>query len=136
MPKHNVVNIADLLNAQNRPLQYQDVPTPELGENATMRVRVLPGTARDDFDAEWLAQRDAQQQLSKGGKLPKPSLSLKYVLLSKALIDATGACLFTSAEHAAEVLGQLPSTITIRLFDAAADLNGLSEKGQAGLEKN
>lgn len=96
-----------------RTARIEPVEIPEWGE--TVYVRVMSGRERDNYERE-------QWELSKNGA---EFDNFRCRLLVKCLCDPTGKRLFEDAD--AEALGQQPADIIRRLFDRAAQINGLAD---------
>jgi hypothetical protein len=104
-------------------LPFRDVDVPEWG--GTARVRTMTGGERDTFEAS-IYDTDGT-----GVKLNRSDFRAK--LLSKVLVDESGARLFTDKEIVA-LSGKSAKAIQ-RLFDVAQEINGISKAEQDAIEK-
>ncbi len=97
-----------------------DVPVPELGEGAAVRLRVMTGEQRDKWD------------LALGRMGEKKDHSGVYaVLVALCAVDEQGKPVFTEKE-----LGQCHAGVVRRLFDAAHELNKLGGEAVKETAKN
>lgn len=85
-----------------------DVPVPELGEGATVRVRVLMGHERDRFDQELSKHKDDLAGLS-------------AVLVAMAAVDESGKRLFSDKD--VDTVERLNGIVLNRVYWAAWKLN-------------
>lgn len=111
-----------ILEAQDS--QRQAVEVPEWG--VTVYVRTLSGTERDAFEAG----------LVKGqGKQRKPDLAnLRARLVALCAVDAEGKRIFADGD--VDALGRKAAAPLDRIFTAAQQLNGLTEKDVEDLAGN
>lgn len=108
----------EIEKAADRP--WRDVPTPELGEGAFVRVGTLSAAELLAFD---FVRKDAPREAYPG------------LLLARVVIDpVTGARLFTD-EDAAWLNAKSWKWVG-RVYGAAADLNGLTDTAVEAAAKN
>ncbi len=109
-----------------RDFRFEDVPVPELGEGAVVRVRIMTGAARDGLDA-WLVVTNDE-----------PALRMKRY---RSLVCALGICneagelLFGEAD-VDELAARVSSDLVQRVFDAVARLNKLRPEDKEEAAKN
>lgn len=97
-------------------LSYEDVEVPEWG--GTVRVRELPGTERDKFEAAFVGKD--------GASLRAEGLEgFRARLAAAALVDADGKPLFRSAAEIKR-LGEKSANALQRVADVAVRLSGLT----------
>lgn len=97
-------------------LSYEDVPVPEWG--GTVRVRELPGTERDKFEAQFVGKD--------GASLRAEGLEgFRARLAAAALVDGDGKPLFRSAAETKR-LGEKSAAALQRVVDVAMRLSGLT----------
>ena len=106
-------------------LQSELVDVPEWG--GTVRVRELTGTERDLFEA-------AMVRMQKGGKHDLTMDNARARLVALAVIDATGAKVFTQGDI--EKLGNLSAAALSRVFDVAARLSKITDEDLEELAGN
>lgn len=97
-------------------LRVEAVDVPEWG--GQVFVRVFSGASRDRLDAFLAKSLDAS------GKLRDPT-GLRSLVVILAACDAAGEPLFSGKD--AEALERKSSLALVRVFDAAAKLNGLGD---------
>lgn len=102
-------------------LKATSVPVPEWG--GEVRVRVMTSSERDRF---------VVTSTNGAGKFSMDGATAR--LCGLCLVDDAGARLFTEREL--QKLGEKSSQAMQRVFDAACELNGLSEEGRGAVEKN
>lgn len=101
-------------------LKIIELDVPEWG--GVVRIQTMTGTARQQFQEALNVPK---------GKMPKHMME---ALLVATLIDDNGGPLF-SVDDIAE-LAKKSSIAIQRVWEAAADLNGLTDKSVKALEKN
>ncbi|MEU1805835.1 hypothetical protein [Streptomyces sp. NPDC019937] len=107
-------------------LGYEDVDVPEWG--GTVRVRELPGTERDKFEAQFLG-KDGASIRSEGLE------GFRARLAAAAIVDADGKPLFRSAAETKR-LGEKSANALQRVVDAAMRLSGMGDQDVAELTGN
>ena len=116
-----------LLAKAREPRKIEAVPTPELGEDCPqVYVRVLSGKESDAFDASCF---DFDAETGKA-TLVRGNDTARFC--SFALCDENGKRLFTLED--AEDLGNLPRSVLLRIYDAAAALNQLRKKDREAIK--
>ncbi|MGW7598114.1 hypothetical protein [Streptomyces antimycoticus] len=108
-------------------LDYEDVPVPEWG--GTVRVRELPGTERDKFEAQFVGGKDGASIRAEGLE------GFRARLAAAAIVDADGKPLFRSAAETKR-LGEKSANALQRVVDAAMRLSGMGEQDVAELTGN
>jgi hypothetical protein len=103
----------DILKADDR--KVVDVDVPEWG--GPVRLRALSGRQRAEFDA-------VRARILEAGS--KDYGDILMCLLVRSMVDEDGELLFTDDD--ADALGEKLHGALDRLFDAAMELNGLSER--------
>ncbi|WP_319054786.1 hypothetical protein [Streptomyces europaeiscabiei] len=99
-------------------LKYEDVAVPEWG--GTVRVRELPGTERDKFEAQFVGKD--------GGSIRAEGLEgFRSRLAAAAIVDADGRVLFRSAAETKR-LGEKSAAALTRVCDVAVRLSKMSEE--------
>jgi hypothetical protein len=93
----------------------------------TVRVRELTGAERDKYEA-------ALVRMQKGGKTDLVMDNARARLVSLAVIDASGARVFTEADVVK--LGNLSAVALNRVFDVAARLSKITEEDLGELAGN
>jgi hypothetical protein len=107
------VSNADLLGG---PLPYEDVPTPEITEGATVRVRCLTALEKDQYDqAFWYTPEGSLRPVF-------DAAGARARLLRLACINPDGSHRFTDDDLPA--LRNLRADVADRLFAAAQRLMG------------
>lgn len=96
-------------------LAYEDVEVPEWG--GTVRVRELPGTERDKFEAGFVG-KDGKGVRAEGLE------GLRARLAAASIVDADGKPLFRSAAEVKR-LGEKSATALQRVCDVAMRLSGI-----------
>jgi hypothetical protein len=104
-----------ILDAED--LHFEDVPVPEWG--GTVRVRELPGTERDKFEAQFVG-KDGASIRAEGLE------GFRARLAAAAIVDAEGKPLFRSVAETKR-LGEKSATALQRVCDAAMRLSAMSE---------
>lgn len=113
----------DILKADD--LATREVPVPEWG--GTVLVRELSGTDRDAFEAS-LMQFTADNTTA-------PDLSnMRAKLVARAVVDGDGNLLFNELDIG--VLGRKSAIALNRVYEAAAELSGISADAVAVDEAN
>ncbi|MEU1908105.1 hypothetical protein [Streptomyces hygroscopicus] len=107
-------------------LAYEDVPVPEWG--GTVRVRELPGTERDKFEAQFVG-KDGASIRAEGLE------GFRARLAAAAIVDGDGKPLFRSAAEAKR-LGEKSATALQRVVDVAMRLSGLTGQDVEDLTGN
>ena len=108
-------------------LKFEDVPVPEMGEDASVRIQVMPGNVRDVWEEGLTKRRDVNDKITnlKG---------MKAELLVECAVDDDGTRLFTAEDVMA--INEKNGTVIDRLCDVAMKLNGLSDKSLEEMRKN
>jgi hypothetical protein len=107
-------------------LSYEDVPVPEWG--GTVRVRELPGTERDKFEAQFVG-RDGASVRAEGLE------GFRARLAAAAIVDESGKQLFRSAAETKR-LGEKSARALQRVCDVATRLSKMSEEDVKELTGN
>jgi hypothetical protein len=107
-------------------LAYEDVPVPQWG--GTVRVRELPGTERDKFEAQFVG-KDGASIRAEGLE------GFRARLAAAAIVDAEGKPLFRSVAETKR-LGEKSATALQRVCDAAMRLSAMSEEDVKELAGN
>ncbi|WJD99774.1 hypothetical protein [Streptomyces antimycoticus] len=107
-------------------LGYEDVPVPEWG--GTVRVRELPGTERDKFEAQFVG-KDGASIRAEGLE------GFRARLAAAAIVDADGKPLFRSAAETKRLGGKSANALQ-RVVDVAMRLSGMGEQDVAELTGN
>lgn len=115
---------AEILAAQDLKVSA-DVAVPEWG--GTIRVRVLSGTERDNFDYDvWERDREGN---------PTRTRNYRAKLVALCVVDEQGQRVFSDLD--AIELGRGKSAPALnRVFEAAQRLNGMGRLGAEDAEKN
>lgn len=103
---------------------YETVEVPEWG--GEVRVSVISGNARDEFELAMSKQQD------KGG-LGKGN-GIRASLVAQACVDEAGNRLFQVRD--AKALGQKSARALNRVFEVACRLNGIGDEDVIALEGN
>jgi hypothetical protein len=98
----------------------REVVVPEWG--ITLRVRGLTAGERDRYELALREQKDR-----------RVSRNIRGLLVALSVVDDDGKRVFKNAD--AVELSKLPAGPVDRLFEAAAELSGLTPKDQEELEK-
>lgn len=112
------LNKEQILKAKD--LKTIEVEVPEWG--GSVRIQTMTGEARQQFQEALNVPK---------GKLPK---NMMEALLVACLVDDTGGPLFSAADVAE--LAKKSSLAIQRVWESAAELNGLTDKSVKALEKN
>lgn len=99
-------------------LDYEDVPVPEWG--GTVRVRELPGTERDKFEAQFVG-KDGASVRAEGLE------GFRARLAAAAIVDENGKQLFRSVAETKR-LGEKSARALQRVCDVATRLSAMSEE--------
>lgn len=83
-------------------------------------IKELSGTDRDAYEQSIM-------KLDRKGNGTPNLVNARAKLVSRCLVDESGTPMFTSANDVAN-LGALPARVLSKLFDEAAEMNGLSEE--------
>lgn len=118
LSKEEILGLADRRETRT-------VPIEGVGE---FILKEMSGTDRDALEQS-MVRIDG-----KGNGTPNLA-NARAKLLSKCLVGEDGELLFTSANDVAN-LGKLPSRVLSKLYDEAAELNGLSEEDIEALAGN
>lgn len=98
-------------------LAYEDVPVPEWG--GTVRVREMPGTERDKFEAQFVG-KDGASVRAEGLE------GFRARLAAATLVDEHGKQLFRSPAEAKR-LGEKSASALQRVCDVAMRLSKMNE---------
>lgn len=107
-------------------LAYEDVPVPEWG--GTVRVRELPGTERDKFEAQFVG-KDGASVRAEGLE------GFRARLAAAAIVDESGKQLFRSPAETKR-LGEKSARALQRVCDVATRLSQMSEEDVKELTGN
>lgn len=110
-----------ILAAQDLPTV--DVEVPEWG--GTVRVRMMTGGERDAFEAGTITRH--------GRKIEQNLVNIRARLVALCVVDEKGQRLFSEADAVA--LGQKSAAALNRVFNAAQQLNALTEEAAAAAEE-
>jgi hypothetical protein len=114
----------DFLRARDLP--REEVPVPELGDGATVFVRVLTAAERDELETMSMTERN--------GKTVPDLANIRARYVAFCACDETGQRLFTTADIPA--IGALHHGAMARIADAAHRLNGLGPAAIRAKAKN
>lgn len=114
----------DLLRAWTPTIQAVEVP--ELGADAVVYVRQF--SAADRGKLEILGTK------FKEGKAYDQVPRVRLLTVALALCDESGTRLFKDEE--CDQIGSMPAGVVDRIFEKAAEINGLSKKAVEEAEKN
>ncbi|MFC8124651.1 hypothetical protein [Streptomyces sp. NPDC057302] len=98
-------------------LVYEDVEVPEWG--GTVRVREMPGTERDKFEAQFIGKDGASVRM-------EGLDGFRARLAAATIVDEHGKQVFRSAAEAKR-LGEKSATALQRVCDVAMRLSKMSE---------
>ncbi|AVH57889.1 MULTISPECIES: hypothetical protein [Streptomyces] len=107
-------------------LKYEDVEVPEWG--GTVRVREMPGTERDKFEAQFVG-KDGASVRAEGLE------GFRARLAAATIVDAEGKQLFRSAAEVKR-LGEKSAAALQRVCDVATRLSRMSEDDVQDLAGN
>lgn len=107
-----LLNKNQILTAQD--LKTVDVSVPEWG--GEVRVKTLTGTERDQYEADSVKIKGNRREMTG---------NLRARLIAMCAVDENGQLMFTRAD--VMKLGQKSAPALERVFEAAANLNGMSE---------
>ncbi len=113
---------AQILKADDLPTEV--VPVPEW--NGEVTVRTLAAYEKDEWE-ESLTE-------TKGRKVKLDMGNLRAKLCALCIIDDKGARIFNDKDI--ESLGKKSAKVISRIYDVAAELNGIGEQDAADLIKN
>jgi hypothetical protein len=105
-------------------LETRDVEVPEWG--GTVRVRALTGTERDSLEASTIEGKGKNKDVN--------LQNFRAKLCVRAIIDENGQRIFEDADIVA--LGRKSSGALSKVYNAAAELSGISDKDVDELTKN
>lgn len=109
-----------------RSLPFEVIAAPEVGPKAELRVSVMSGAERDQFDNAWRAAREKAGENSGG---------FRALLTMFTLRDAfTGDRIFEPGEL--DIVNQLPSPLLERAAGVALRINLMMEGAVEKAEKN
>lgn len=100
---------------------YDPVMVPLTGTDRVVFVRIINGRERDEVDAFFIASN-------------RDTRGLRAKVVMYAACDENGDRLFGDDDF--DRVSSLPSPVLTELFDAAADLNGLTDESAGKLEGN
>lgn len=115
-----LLNRAAFLAAND--LGHEDVPVPPLG--GMVRIRILSGAARDDF----------QEYMRSFGDEPRPTSAVHAALLVQTCVEESGEPMFTM-EDLELVRGKSAAAIDV-MAAAAMRINGLGAHAVSDAAKN
>lgn len=124
-----VLGKQDLEKLKGRDISVEDVPVPEEGENAVVRVREMPSEAYAQFEQFWFKHG------GKGDNQPPPK-DFRFHLLRLTVVDENGEPLFASDKEAKETISALNGNAWQRVLQKALDLNGLTKEAAETARKN
>jgi hypothetical protein len=110
-----ILSASDLTNTK--------VDVPEWGEGAYVHLRVLTAKERDNFES-WCSKCRKREDFT----------GIRAKLLSLTLCDEHSKRLFTDAQM--DALGAKSGIILDRLFDAAREVNAMTDEAVKELAKN
>jgi hypothetical protein len=97
-------------------LEVRDVEVPEWG--GTVRIRAMSGTERDAYDA-------SRMERAADGTYVPTFVNSRAKLVARSIVDDNGVLLFSEVDVVA--LGRKSAVALGRVFEAAAELSGLSD---------
>ena len=103
-------------------LPYIDVPVPELGDGATVRLRMMSGVERDKWDEFVTSKKDGSLK------------DARPYLVGLCAVDENGNRLFTDDDIAS--VNQLPGVTLEKLWNSAFKQNGLGADAVEEAAKN
>jgi len=115
---------ADLLRSIKPVLETRRVPVPEFGEGVEVVVSEMTAAQRDAWESSIFKPGKRG-----GGQMRRTNF--RATLLVRCLVDDQGNRLLGDSE--APVLGRLGAQVISRLWDIAAELNGIGEDDEEEL---
>jgi len=107
-------------------IRFEDVPVPEWGDNAKVRIRTLPATELDAFQASLLVGSGKNQKIS--------TANIRAKLASLAIVDHEGKPIATLRD--VERLGKKSSAAMNRVYERVQKLNRMTDEDVEELAKN
>lgn len=107
-------------------LPHEDVALPEVGNDAKVRVSVMTGIERDEFDRVWREMRARDGDRTLGFRT--------LLVVFTARDPDSGERLFGVADVAQ--IDMMPAPVVVRLADSALKLNGFAAGAVEKAEKN
>lgn len=120
-----LLTAAEILAADDS--TFEDVPVPEWGKDAGIRLRSLTGEERDAFE------KSVVRVTGKGKSESREVIieGMRAKLIARCAVDDKGVRLFSDADIAK--LGKKNGAVIDRLFAIAQKLSGLSQEDVAEL---
>jgi hypothetical protein len=115
--------------ANYRKLPTEDVPVPEWGDGATVRVRGLTAAGRDRFEATYLVRLGPDGK-PLAGFMPD---SFRAPLVALCAVDGDGNPLFRESDITA--LAECDGRVIDRLYQVAARLSGMEREAVEDAKK-
>lgn len=107
--------------------QTKVVPVPEIEEGGEVVVQSMTGAERDRFESSLVIE-------GKNGKTKADLKNVRARLVAATVVDDKGRKLFTVND--VEELGKISAAALDRMFSAARELSGMSEKDVEELTEN
>lgn len=121
LTKEQILGVSDL--------PFEDVPTPEWGEGASVRVTTMSALQKEAWESQVFT-------ISPDGKTVEQNRdNFVAKLLSCTIVDESGQRLFASSEDVVE-LGKKSGKVLTRLYNVARRLNGIGSDEEDAVEKN
>jgi hypothetical protein len=112
-----------------RDLPFEDVPVPEWGEGAEVRITTMSGIQKDDWESTVFAVGPD----GKTAELNKQNFTAN--LLARTIVDEAGNRIFSTAEEVL-LLGEKSGKVLARLYQVAKRLNSIGVDEEEKVEKN
>lgn len=110
--------------------QFRNVPVPEWGEGAEVRVRGLTAKERDDYEAEMFS---IDERRKKGERVRANFVNARAKLVQLSVVNEDGERKFSETDIAK--LGKKNAAVMTRIFAVAQELSGMSDEDVAELDQ-
>ena len=107
--------------------EVRHVPVPEIEEGGEVIVQSMTGAERDRFESGLVIE-------GKNGKQKADLKNVRARLVAATVVDEKGRKLFTPQD--VEELGKISAAALDRIFEAARELSGMSQKVVEELAEN
>lgn len=135
-----------LRSLKGQDVKTKDVPVPEWGRDAVVRVCVMSGASQEEFEGFVESNRVApppdqtnnEQQAKSAAEGTSSVLTegMRWVLLRHTVVDGDNNLLFDSQEEVKEIIGPLNGSTIMDILMASLELNGFTGKAVEQAEKN
>jgi hypothetical protein len=117
-------------------LKSIDVPVPEWGEGAEVRMRLLNARERNEIESRMFKEEITKDESGENvvRRVVDPAVNMRVLLVGSVLINEDGSRMFSDDEL--NMLDSKAAAVINRLFNEAQKINAMANQSLEEAEKN